>query len=394
MPVYLDNAASSPCDPRVVEAMLPYFTEKFGNSLGKHQFGRQAAEGIEHARQQVAALLGAKPEEIIFTSGASEADNLAIKGVAHSKKRGHFITSCAEHKAVLVPMHSLEDSGFEVTFVTPGPPGMDGIVTEAMIAEVIRDDTLLVSIMAANNETGTINEIAGIGRVCREAGALFHTDATQYVGKVPVDVVGDSIDLLSFTGHKMYGPKGAGVLFIRQGDPRIDIHPIIEGGGHERSLRAGTHNTPGIVGLGMACGLCMDEMLEESARLTSLRDKLEARLISTLPGVMINGSAEKRLPNISNLCFGSVLGCAVIEHITAIACSSGSAICTADAGGNSGGGRAASHVLASLGVPNDLAATALRISLGRFTTEQDIDIATNHVIEVITQIASEVASPT
>lgn len=386
MPIYLDNAASSPCDPRVVEAMLPYFTERCGNSLGIHQFGSQAREGIENARQQVATLLGARPEEIIFTSGASEADNLAIKGVALTQQGGHLITSCAEHKAVLVPMHSLEDSGFEVTFVTSGP---DGIVTAAMIADVIRADTLLVSIMAANNETGTINEIAGIGKVCREAGALFHTDATQYVGKIPVDVRADSIDLLSFTGHKMYGPKGAGALFIRQGEPQIDIHPIIEGGGHERSLRAGTHNTPGIVGLGAACKLCAEDITEESARLTSLRKKLEAQLTSSLPGVLINGDAEKRLPNISNMCFDSVRGCAVIEHITAIACSSGSAICTA-----AGGGRAASHVLASLGVPDDLAATALRISLGRFTTEQDIDIATEHVIEIVTQIASGVTART
>ncbi|MCZ6836033.1 MAG: cysteine desulfurase family protein [Planctomycetota bacterium] len=383
MPVYLDNAASTPCDPRVLGAMMPYFFEACGNSLGKHAYGQAARDGIDAARMQVATLLGAKPVEIIFTGGASEANNLAIKGVAsafatkHPGQKAHFITNASEHKAVLVPMQGLENQGHAVTFLKPD---RDGVIHAEQVTEAMREDTLLVSIMAANNEIGVINDIASIGSACRERGVLFHTDATQYVGKVEFNVAHDCIDMLSMTGHKMYGPKGQGALYIRD-EPPVDIVPIIEGGGHEQGLRAGTLNTPGIVGLGMACELCTQELAESTSRVNGMRRRLEVTLVSALPGVRINGHAKHRLPNILNVCFESISGVALIDHITDIACTSGSAICSTDRG------RGASHVLAGLGISDDLAATALRLSLGRFTTDDELDAAARHVIKVVGSLA-------
>ena len=367
--------------------MLPHFTGQCGNSLAAHTYGAAARQAIDRARGQAAGLIGAMPDEVVFTSGASEANNLAIKGAAaahrsHKKKGGHFITQLAEHKAVLAPMHALEAAGFEVTFLRPDTRGM---IHPAQVAGAIRMDTILVSIMAANNETGVINDIAAMGRACRARGVLFHTDATQFVGKLPLDVVAANVDLLSFTGHKMYGPKGCGALSVREAC-RERVRPLIEGGGHERGMRAGTLNTPGIIGLGEACALCAHDMVAEAARMAELRLRLERALMNAGIGAVINGHPEQRLPHITNVCFESVKGEAVFDRISQIACSAGSALCTAGDGA-APGKRAASHVLAAMGVADDLAATALRISLGRFTTAEEVDRATGHVIGMVRAMA-------
>ena len=373
-PIYLDNAASTPCDPRVVEAMTPFFTTSFGNPACRHGWGTEAAEAVESARADAANLIGAAPGEIIWTAGATESNNLAIKGVARAAPGGHchIVTSAIEHKAVLQPCTRMQAEGFEVTFVAPGH---DGVITAEQVAAALRDDTLLVSIIAVNNEIGTLSEVREIGALCRDRGVLFHTDATQMVGLLPVDVRRDTIDLLSFSGHKISGPKGVGALYVRDRDPPIAIQPVIEGGGHERGLRAGTLNVPGIVGLGRACELCAVNLGDEGPRLLALRRRLEDGLRQRLGDVAINGDPVRRAPHITNLCLPSPAGTAIVEHLREVACSSGSAIGAA--------GRTSSHVLAAIGVPDELAMTSLRLSLGRTTTAEQIDLAIDHLVETV-----------
>ncbi len=374
--IYLDNAASTPCDPRVVEAMAPWFTTNFGNPACRHGWGTLAAEAVESARGHAASLIGAAPGEIIWTAGATESNNLAIKGVARAAPeagdRRHVVTSAIEHKAVLQPCKRLQAEGFEVTFVTPGP---DGVMTAELVAAAVRDDTLLVSIIGVNNEIGTVSEVREIGSLCRDRGVLFHTDATQMVGLLPVDVQRDHIDLLSFSGHKISGPKGAGALYVRDRDPPIAIQPVIEGGAHERGLRAGTLNVPGIVGLGRACELCAASLADEGPRLLALRRRLEDGLAHRLGDLAINGHPLRRAPHITNVCLPSLAGTAVVEHLREVACSSGSAIGAA--------GRSSSHVLAAIGVSDELAMTSLRLSLGRTTTAEQIDLAIDHLVETV-----------
>ena len=372
-PIYMDNAATTRTDPRAVEAMLPYFTEKFGNSASRnHVFGWDAEDGIEIAREHAASLIGASSKEIIWTSGSTESNNLAIKGTARmyakspegTKNRGHIITCVIEHKAVLDPCKRLEREGFDVTWITPPP---DGVVTRQMIAEAIRPDTILVSIMWVNNEIGTINEIPEIGKLCHEKGVIFHTDATQWVGKMPTDVERDCIDLMSWSSHKMYGPKGVGALFVRRRSPRVRLEAILDGGGHERGMRSGTLNVPGIVGFGKACELCCESMDADRERLFGLKQKLERELTSRLEDAQVNGHADRRVPHIANISFGYVEGESLLMGIKEIACSSGSACTSASL--------EPSYVLKNLGIGDELAHSSLRLSIGRWTTEAEIDYA-------------------
>jgi cysteine desulfurase len=378
LPIYLDNAATTRCDPRVVEAMLPYFSEKFGNSASRnHKFGWEAEDGVELAREQAAALIGANPKEIIFTSGSTESNNLAIKGAAEmyakapagQTGRGHIITAVHEHKAVLDPCKRLQREGFDVTFLEPGA---DGIITAEMVAGAMRPDTILVTIMWANNEIGTINEIPQIGRLCHEREVILHTDATQWVGKMPTDVERDCVDLMSWSGHKMYGPKGVGALFVRRRKPRVRLEAIIDGGGHERGMRSGTLNVTGIVGFGKACELCKEHMEQERDRLVKLRRKLETELSRRIE---VTGHADKRLPHICNISFGFVEGESLMMGVKDIACSSGSACTSASL--------EPSYVLKSLGVGDELAHSSLRLSLGRWTTEEEIDFAIEQVVKAV-----------
>ncbi len=381
LPIYMDNAATSRCDPRVVEAMLPYFTEKYGNSSSRnHKFGWEGEEGVETAREQAAALIGANAKEIIWTSGATEGNNLAIKGAAHmyakapegQPNRGHIITAVHEHKAVLDPCKRLQREGFEVTFLEPKA---DGIITAAMVKAAMRPDTILVSIMWANNEIGTINEVPEIGKLCHEREVIFHTDATQWVGKMPTDVERDNIDLLSWSGHKIYGPKGVGALYVRRRKPRVRLEAIFDGGGHERGMRSGTLNVTGIVGFGKACELCKAEMDREGERLLKLRRKLETELAKRIEVTQVNGHADKRLPNIANISFGFVEGESLLMGIKDIACSSGSACTSASL--------EPSYVLKSLGVGDELAHSSLRLSLGRWTTEEEVDYAIEKITKAV-----------
>ncbi len=388
-PIYLDNAATTPCDPRVVEAMMPLFTTNFGNPACRHGWGTLAAEAVESARGHAADLIGAAPGEITWTAGATESNNLAIKGVARAAPgagagagdRRHVVTSAIEHKAVIQPCKRLQAEGFEVTFVAPGP---DGVITAELVAAAVRDDTLLVSIIAVNNEIGTVSEVRRIGSLCRDRGVLFHTDATQMVGVLPVDVQRDHIDLLSFSGHKISGPKGVGALYLRDRDPPIAIQPVIEGGGHERGLRAGTLNVPGIVGLGRACELCAAILADEGPRLLALRRRLEDGLARRLDDLVINGDGLRRAPHITSVCLPSLAGTVVVEHVREVACSSGSAIGAA--------GRTSSHVLAAIGVTDELAMTSLRLSIGRTTTTGQIDLAIDHLVETVENLR-QTASP-
>ncbi|MFO0784194.1 MAG: IscS subfamily cysteine desulfurase [Phycisphaerales bacterium] len=386
LPIYMDNAATTRCDPRVVEAMLPYFCEKFGNAASRnHKFGWEAEDGVEHAREQAAALIGASPKEVIFTSGSTESNNLAIKGVAsmYAKAgpgqtgRGHIITAMHEHKAVLDPCKRLEREGFEVTYLEPGD---DGIITAAMVEKAMRPDTILVTIMWANNEIGTINEVPLIGKLCHDREVVFHTDATQWVGKMPTDVERDHIDLLSWSGHKMYGPKGVGALYVRRRKPRVRVDAILDGGGHERGMRSGTLNVTGIVGFGKACELCAAEMEHERERLLKLRRKLESELTSRIEVTKVNGHAERRLPHLTNISFGFVEGESLMMGVKDIACSSGSACTSASL--------EPSYVLKSLGIGDDLAHSSLRLSLGRWTTEEEVDYAIEAVVKAVNHLRS------
>lgn len=378
LPVYMDNHATTQVDPRVLEAMLPYFTEKFGNAASRnHEFGWKAEEAVENARGQVARLINASPKEIIFTSGATESDNLALKGVAefHRAKGNHIITQATEHKAVLDVCKRLQANGCEVTYL---PVTKDGRINLDDLRRAITPKTILISVMYANNEIGAVQPIAEIGKIAKKAGVLFHTDAVQAIGKIPVDVERDAIDLLSISAHKLYGPKGVGALYVRRKNPRAQLAPMIDGGGHERGLRSGTLNVPGIAGLGKACELCAKEMAEESARLAALRDKLKDAILNRLDGATINGSMEHRLPNNLNLSFAGVEGDALLMGINDVAVSSGSACTSATL--------EPSHVLSALGVPEELAHGSIRFGLGRFNTAEDVDYVAGRVVETVKRL--------
>ena len=379
-PVYLDYHATTPVDPRALEAMLPYFTTAFGNAASRtHAFGWEADKAVERARQQLAALIGASAHEIVFTSGATESNNLAIKGVAASLRgRGnHIVTSVLEHKSVLDVCRHLESDGWQATRV---PVDRDGRVDPAAVGAALTDRTVLVSIMAANNEIGTIQPLAAIGALARSRGVLFHTDAAQAAGKIPLDVQAAGIDLLSFTAHKMYGPKGVGALYVRRRALRTPLAPLFHGGGHERGIRSGTLNVPGIVGFGRAAELNAQEMPAESARLAALRDRLFERLSARLPGVGLNGPRDGRLPHNLNVHFTGVEGESILMAIDDIALSSGSAC--------SSGRIQPSYVLKAIGMSDALAMASVRFGLGRFTTEADVDYAATKVASVISQLRS------
>ncbi len=374
-PIYLDHNATTPVDPRVLEAMLPWFTEEYGNAASRqHAYGWRAASAVETAREQVAALIGAAGKEIIWTSGATESNNLAIKGVAgmYAGRGRHIVTCATEHAAVLDPCRRLEGEGFDLTVLDVDPAGR---VDPETVADAIADETILVSIMAANNETGTLQPIAEIGRVTRDRGVLLHCDATQAVGKVPVDVEAMGADLLSLSAHKIYGPKGVGALYVRRRSPRVRLACQIDGGGHERGLRSGTLNVPGIVGLGAAAEIRAAEMAAESARLEALRDRLHDTLAGKLEGVHLNGHPTERLPNTANLSFAHVEGEALLMKLTGLAVSTGSACAS--------GTKEASHVLRAMGVAPELAASAVRFSLGRQTTPEQIDDAAGQVVGAV-----------
>lgn len=377
-PIYLDYHATTPMDERVLEAMLPYFREHFGNAASRnHSFGWVAEEAVEKARKQIAALINASPKEIVFTSGATESNNLAIKGVAemYAEKGNHIITAATEHKAVLDTCKRLEKRGYRVTYL---PVRADGLIDLDQLRDSITDRTILVSIMYGNNEIGTVQDIPTIGRICHEKGVLFHTDATQAVGKIPVDVTADHIDLLSCTAHKMYGPKGVGALYVRRKNPRVQLTAQMDGGGHERGMRSGTLNVPGIVGFGKAAELCQQLMPEEMPRLERLRDKLKDGILTQLDEVYINGTMERRLPHNLNLSFAYVEGESLLMGINDIAVSSGSACTSATL--------EPSYVLKALGAGDDLAHSSIRFGLGRFTTEEEIDYTVGKVVEVVRKL--------
>jgi len=378
LPIYMDNHATTPVDPRVLEEMLPYFTDRFGNAASRnHSFGWAGEEAVETARERVAKVVGATSKEIVFTSGATESDNLAIKGVAemYREKGNHIITAVTEHKAVLDTCKRLEKYGYRVTYL---PVQKDGLVDLDDLKRAIDGKTILVTIMAANNEIGVLQPIAEIGKLCHEKGVIFHTDATQAVGKVPIDVIKQSIDLASISAHKMYGPKGVGALYVRRKNPRVQISPIIDGGGHERGMRSGTLNVPGIAGLGKACAICDEEMPQESCRMAGLRNRLRDRIMSNLDEVYINGSMEHRLPQNLNISFAYVEGESLLMGINDVAVSSGSACTSATL--------EPSYVLKALGTGDDLAHSSIRFGLGRFNTEAEVDYVADRVIETVQRL--------
>ena len=377
-PIYLDHNATTPCDPRVVDAMLPYFTNSFGNAASRnHSFGWQAEEAVDYAREQVAGLIGADPKEIIFTSGATEADNLAIKGVyeMYASKGNHIITCNIEHKAVLDTCKHIEKEGGEVTYLKVKD---NGLVDLAELEAAIKPSTILIAIMYANNEIGTVNPMKEIGAIAKKHGVLVFSDAVQAVGKIPVNVNEDGIDLMAFTAHKMYGPKGVGALYVRRKNPRVKVTAQMDGGGHERGMRSGTLNVPGIVGFGKACEICRNEMEEEGKRLRVLRDKLENALLQ-LEETYLNGDKEYRLPHVSNVSFKYVEGEGLMMGFNKnIALSSGSACTSASL--------EPSYVLKALGLGDDLAHSSLRFGLGRFTTEEQIDFTIQQVSNTVNKL--------
>jgi cysteine desulfurase len=378
LPIYMDNHATTPVDPRVVQAMLPYFQDKFGNAASRnHVFGWTAEEAVENARAQIARLINATPKEIIFTSGATESDNLAIKGVAemYREKGNHIITQVTEHKAVLDTCKRLEKSGYEVTYL---PVQKDGRIDLDDLRRAITPKTILITIMYANNEIGVIQPVAEIGKIAKEKSVFFHVDGVQAVGKVPVDVQKDNIDLLAISAHKIYGPKGVGALYVRRKNPRVQLSAIIDGGGHERGMRSGTLNVPGIVGLGEACEICRTEMAEESDRLRRLRDRLKDGIMSKLDETYINGSMVHRLPHNINISFAYVEGESLLMGINDVAVSSGSACTSATL--------EPSYVLKALGVGEDLAHTSIRFGLGRFNTEEEVDYVVARVVETVNRL--------
>ena len=378
LPIYMDNHATTPVDPRVFEVMRPYFTEKFGNAASRnHCFGWEAEQAVEQARGQVGAAINAEAKEIVFTSGATESDNLAIKGAAWAgRERGdHLITCATEHKAVLDSCKRLQKEGFRVTYL---PVDGDGLVHPEQVEKAIDDKTILVSLMAANNEIGVLHPVAEIGRVCREKGVLFHTDAVQAVGKIPFDVEAMNVDLASLSAHKMYGPKGVGALYVRARGRRVQLAPLVDGGGHERGMRSGTLNVPGIVGLGKACELARQELPEESRRLTALRERLREGIFARLDEVHVNGHPTRRLPGNMNISFGYVEGEALLMGINDVCVSSGSACTSASV--------EPSFVLKALGVSDDLASTSIRFGLGRFNTEEEVDYVIEKVCTVVRRL--------
>jgi cysteine desulfurase len=374
----MDNHATTPVDPRVLDVMLPYFTEKFGNASSRsHAFGWEAEAAVDRAREQVAKSIHASPREIVFTSGATESDNLAIKGVAdaYRDKGDHIITCAIEHKAVLDSCKVLEKHGFRITML---PVNTDGTLDLNRLRGAISDKTVLISLMAANNEIGVINPVKEIGRIAKEKKVLFHTDATQAVGKLPIHVGEMGIDLLSLTAHKMYGPKGAGALYVRGNNPKVKLTPGIDGGGHERGMRSGTLNVAGIVGLGAACAVAEKEMAGEGERLVGLRERLKSGILSQLDEVYINGDPTGRLPGNMNMSFAYVEGESLLMALKDIAVSTGSACTSASL--------EPSHVLRAIGVPDELAHTAIRFGLGRFNTEEEVDYTVGRVVEEVKRL--------
>jgi len=378
LPVYLDHNATTPCDPRVVEAMLPYFTKSFGNAASRnHSFGWQAEEAVDYAREQVAKLIGAEPKEIIFTSGATESGNLATKGVfeTYAAKGRHIITCNIEHKAVLDTCSHLEKEGAEITYLKVKK---NGIIDLAELEAAIKPETILIAIMYANNEIGTLMPVREIGAIAKKKGVLFFCDATQAVGKIPVDVNKDGIDLMAFSAHKLYGPKGIGALYVRRKNPRVRLTAQMDGGGHERGMRSGTLNVPGIVGFGKACDICAQEMQVESERTKTLRNKLEQALLK-LEEAYLNGDKEHRLPNVTNISFKYVEGEGLLMGFNKnIAVSSGSACTSASI--------EPSYVLKALGLGDDLAHSSIRFGIGRFTTEEEIDYTIEQVTNTVNKL--------
>ncbi len=380
LPIYMDNHATTPMDPRVLEAMVPYFTGKFGNAASRnHGFGWEAEQGVEHAREQIAKLIGATAREIIFTSGATESNNLAIKGIAEMyRERGnHIITQVTEHKAVLDTCKRMEKSGFKVTYL---PVQADGLISMDDLRAAMTDKTVLVSIMWANNEIGVVQPIREIGKLCHERGVIFHTDGVQVFGKVPVNVVEDNVDVMSFTAHKIYGPKGVGALYVRRRNPRVQISEQINGGGHERGMRSGTLNVPGIVGFGKAAEIAREEMAGEAERQMALRSRLQKKFEDALDYVHVNGSTEpgKRLPGNLNMSFVYVEGESLLMGINDIAVSSGSACTSATL--------EPSYVLKALGLGDDVAHSSIRFGLGRFNTEAEVDYVADKLIDVVQKL--------
>lgn len=376
-PIYLDSNATTPVDERVLQAMIPYFTQNFGNAASRnHSFGWSAEEAVDYAREQVAKIIGASEKEIIFTSGATESNNLAIKGVfeMYAQKGKHIITVNTEHKAVLDACKHVEKLGGEVTYLSVGE---DGLLNLEDLEKAIRPDTILVSIMYANNEIGVVQPIREISAIVKKHGALFHTDATQAIGKIPVDVIADGIDLLSFTAHKMYGPKGVGALYVRRKNPRVKVTAQIDGGGHERGMRSGTLNVPGIVGFGKACEIAMAEMESDAKRLGALRDKLENALLQ-IEEAYLNGNKEHRLPHVANISFKYVEGEGLMMGVKDIAVSSGSACTSASL--------EPSYVLKNLGLDDELAHSSLRFGLSKYTTEEEIDYTIEHVKQAVEKL--------
>lgn len=374
LPIYLDNNATTPLDPRVLEAMMPYLTNNFGNAASRsHSFGWAAEEAVDYAREQIANLIGANPKEIIFTSGATESDNLALKGVfeMYAQKGKHIITLNTEHKAVLDACKHLEKLGAEVTYLSVGE---DGLLNLADLEAAMRPDTILVSVMYGNNEIGVIQPIREISAIAHKYGALFMTDATQAVGKIPVDVNADGIDLMAFSAHKMYGPKGVGALYVRRKNPRVKVTAQMDGGGHERGMRSGTLNVPGIVGLGKACEICQQDMEADTKRILAMRDRLETELLK-IEEAYLNGSKEHRLPHVANISFKYVEGEGLMMGVKDLAVSSGSACTSASL--------EPSYVLKNLGLDDELAHSSLRFGLSRFTKDEEIDYAIEHVKEAV-----------
>ncbi len=378
LPIYLDNNATTPMDPRVLEAMTPYFLEHFGNAASRnHPFGWEAEEAVDYAREQVAKLIGADPKEIIFTSGATEGDNLAIKGVyeMYASKGNHIITVTTEHKAVLDTCKHIEKIGGEVTYLQVNN---EGLIDLKELEAAIKPTTILIAVMYANNEVGVIMPVKEISTIAKKHGVLFFTDATQAVGKIPVDVIKDGIDLMAFSAHKMYGPKGVGALYVRRKNPRVKVTAQMDGGGHERGMRSGTLNVPGIVGFGKACELCRLDMEEDTKRISKLRDKLETELLK-VEEAYVNGSREHRLPHVSNISFKHVEGEGLMMGFNKnIALSSGSACTSASL--------EPSYVLKALGLGDDLAHSSLRFGLGRFTTEEQIDYTIKAVTDTVLKL--------
>jgi cysteine desulfurase len=378
LPIYMDNNSTTRTDPRAVEAMLPFFTVHFGNAASRtHVFGHRAEAAVEEARAQVAGLIGATPREIVFTSGATESDNLAIKGVAGmARRRGnHIVTAATEHRAVLDPCRRLERDGFRITFL---PVDEYGRVSAEQVAAALTEQTILVSIMAANNEIGTLQPIGAIGRLCKERSVLFHTDAVQAAGKVPLDVEEMGVDLLSLSAHKMYGPKGVGALYVRRRDPHVRLEPLLDGGGHERGMRSGTLPVPLVVGFGAACDLCRAEMDTEPERLRGLRERLRQGIMGRLDEVVLNGHPTERLPNNLNLSFAYVQGDALLMSVRDVALSSGSACTSAEP--------EPSYVLRAVGRDDDLAHSSIRFGLGRFTTAEEVDHVSNEVVRAVNHL--------